>query len=145
MNHRSAPPGSPPLVEDFSFDEDAPRTFAPANDNGQEGPQWVWVLVRQSGAQKVFVRYEAETAPTGFHTQAANPPKDGDEGVVVLPRHRKSGASSSVGSPPRLVPFLNHVRAVAAARAEALRAIARGLEQNDHDAVIKHARALVGG
>lgn len=144
MSHRSTPPESESVVEDFTFD-DAPRTLGAANDNGQDGPAWVWVLIRQSGNQRVFVRFAAEAAPPGFYVKAANPPKDGDDGVVVLPRRCIPPAASSVGSSPALVPFLKHVSAVAAVRAEALRAIARGFDQNDIDAVIKYARALVGG
>jgi len=84
MNNRSAPPSSPPLAEDFVFDDDAPRTFSPANDNGQDGPQWVWVLVRQSGTQQLWVKYEAESAPDGLSVKTANPPTDGDDGVAIV-------------------------------------------------------------
>jgi hypothetical protein len=84
MNHRSTPPEPVSAVEDFFFDDAAPRTFSAANDNSAEGPAWVWVRIRQSGTQQVWVKCEAEAAPEGLLVRAANPPKDGDDGVAIV-------------------------------------------------------------
>lgn len=40
--------------------------------------------------------------------------------------------------------FLSHVQEVAAARRETLRALARALDESDHEAALRHAKALVG-
>ena len=148
MTHRSSPPSSASAVEDFIFDSDAPPSFGPENDNGVLHPDWVWVLVRASKEpnQQVWVRYPCEEAPDGFSVRTASPPREGEDGVRILPRRPSPPAmASSVDSTPGLTPFLSHVRAVAESRREILTALARDLEQQNHDAVIEHARALVGG
>jgi len=95
MTQRSAPPILGPTVEDFVFDDDAPPSFASANDNGEEGPQWVWVLVRvdrdpsnRAPHRKVWIRFAAEQAPSGLHVRAARAPRDGEDGVLILPKRR---------------------------------------------------------
>lgn len=115
MNNRSAPPSSPSLVEDFVFDEDAPRTFSPANDNGDDGPPWVWVLVRASGRRQVWVRYQAEDAPEGLCTRAARPPSDDDSDGVAIVEARRPRAPEDVPLDRRaLAPDLVTVREFAA-------------------------------
>jgi hypothetical protein len=63
--------------------------------------RWVWVLVRR-GEQEVdgvWVRYLAEAAPEGLEMRAAQPPRPGSIGVVVL-RAPQAGPSEIEGFGP---------------------------------------------
>ena len=63
--------------------------------------RWVWVLVRR-GEQEVdgvWVRYLAEAAPEGLDMRAAEPPRPGSVGVVVL-RAPQAGPSEIEGFGP---------------------------------------------
>lgn len=113
MTHRSTPPGSDSAVEDLSLD-DSPSTFSAANDNGTDGPHWVWVLVRATGRHQVWVRYEAEQAPEGMYTRAARPPTDDGDGVVVVEARRPRAARSVPLGPRAQDPELVTVREFAA-------------------------------
>ena len=147
MTHRSSLHHSAPLDGDFVFDDDAPTPQEIADVAGPEWPHWVWVLVRSTSdpPMRVWVRYSVETAPEGLWTTAARVPNEGDDGVLVLPRPRIAAVTSVARSAVGMAPFLAHTRAVAATRREHLEGIARGLQRHDHEAVLQHARALVGG
>lgn len=101
MSNRTAPPNSASAVEDFIFDG-APPAYGAANDNAQDGPAWVWVLVRASSEpkqQQVWVRYQAEQAPEGLSVRAANPPRDGDDGVAIV--EARSARRLALATPER--------------------------------------------
>ncbi|HEX7478884.1 MAG TPA: hypothetical protein VF331_13845 [Polyangiales bacterium] len=88
MNSRSTPPTSNSAVEDFILDEDAPRTFAAANDSEQDtNPYWIWAMVRvdHEPVRQVWVRYVAEHAPAdALRIRAAQAPVPGSAGVRVV-------------------------------------------------------------
>jgi hypothetical protein len=72
-------------VQDFAFD-DAPRHFEHASDSVDDGPFWLWALVRESSdpRQQVWVRYGAEEVPAECYVQAAGVPTPGSTGVRIV-------------------------------------------------------------
>lgn len=73
------------VAQDFTFD-DAPPCFERADDRDDDGPFWLWALVRESSAprQQVWVRYGAEEAPADCYVQAARVPDPGSTGVRIV-------------------------------------------------------------
>jgi hypothetical protein len=110
-----------------------------------DGPQWLWVLVRASNdpMQEVWVRYPAEGAPLGLDVLGASAPHEGDPGVTL--GHPESAPRiTGVNLGPNGTRLLSHLAEVAAERKATLHGIVRALKAGDHDALVQHARALTG-
>jgi len=132
-------------VEDISIDDDLLQLGG--GPGAAPDPHWVWCLVRSENdpPRQVWIRYPVEEVPCdAMSVRAAHAPRAGDDGVIVR-GETIVAAVRTTSAPSNLNSFLRHVGDVATERREIFRAIKRGLEARDHDAVIKYARALVGG
>jgi hypothetical protein len=131
-------------IEDISIDDKLLQLGG--EPSGPPDPNWVWCLVRAENdpPRQVWVRYPAEEIPaSALYVKSATPPVENESGVLVREKS-SAGGSRTPSVQGDIKSFLRHVGEIADGRRAILHALKKSLDEHDHEAVLRHAKALVG-